>query len=140
MQVLSDRARKWLRNRFEKWAGTFYQGPRPPEERLRQQAIDFANMYPNATRAMWVNFAAGLAEEVWKSAYLHGVEWTEREEMDALPDPDHEMDQIDPEWRDAPAELEDPDSIVPEEATERSMQAREIAAFERATGRAMRRF
>lgn len=138
--MLSDRARKWLRQRFEKWAGSFYDGPRPPEERLRQQATDFANMYPHATRAMWVNFAAGLAEEVWKSAYLHGVEWTEREEMDALPDPDHEMDQIDPEWRDSPALIEDPDSIVPEEATERSAQAREIAAFERATGRAMRRF
>lgn len=138
--MLSDRAKKWLRQRFEKWAGSFYQGPRPPEERLRQQAVDFANMFPAATREQWVNFAAGLAEEVWRSAYLHGIEWAEREDMDALPDPETIMDQIDPEWRDNPAPLEDPDCIVPETVNERELQAREITMFERATGRAMRRF
>lgn len=134
--MLSDRARKWLRNRFEKWAGTFYQGPRPPEERLRQQAIDFANMFPNATREQWVNFTSGLAEEVWRSAYLHGVEWAAREDMDL--DPEEVMDQIDPEWRDSPAVLEDPERVVPEEMNERSLQAREISMFDRAMGRTRR--
>lgn len=138
--MLSDRARKWLRQRFEKWAGSFYDGPRPPEERLRQQATDFANMYPHATRAMWVKFASGLAEEVWRSAYLQGVEWAERENMGTLPDPDKIMDAIDPEWRDNPAPLEDPDRIVPHAVTEGELQAREITRFEQAQGRAKRRF
>lgn len=137
--MLSEQARKWLRQKFEKWAGTFYDGPRPPEERLRQQATDFANMFPHATRAMWVNFASGLAEEVWKSAYLHGVEWAAREDMDAMPDPETIMNEIDPEWRDSPSVLEgDPDEVVPEETTERALQAREIKAFDRAMGRTRR--
>lgn len=134
--MLSDRAKRWLRNRFEKWAGSFYQGPRPPEERLRQQAIDFANMYPSASRENWVNFAAGLAEEVWKSAYIHGVEHAAREDFDL--DPEVVMNDIDPEWRDSPSVLLDPEQIVPEEVTERSLQAREIAMFDEALGRKRR--
>lgn len=136
--MLSDRARKWLRQRFEKWAGTFYDGPRPPEDRLREQVVLFANMYPNATRAVWVEFATGLAEEVWRSAYLQGVEWAEREDMGLLPDPDRIMDEIDPEWRDSPSALEDPDRIVPETIADRQLQARELTTFERVVGRARR--
>lgn len=134
--MLSDRARKWLRQRFEKWAGTFYDGPRPPEDRLREQVVLFANMYPNATRAVWVEFATGLAEEVWRSAYLQGVEWAEREDMGLLPDPERIMDEIDPEWRDSPSALEDPDRIVPETIADRQLQARELTTFERVVGRA----
>ena len=133
--MLSDRMKKWLRNSFEKLAGSFYQGPKPPEERLRQHAVDFANMYPNATRQHWVNFAAGLAEEVWRSAYVHGLEWSAREDMDALPSPEEVMDQIDPEWRDSPSVLEDPDRIVPEKVETGALQAREIGMFQRVTGR-----
>lgn len=128
--MLSDRAKKWLRNRFEKWAGSFYQGPRPPEERLRQQAIDFANMYPHATREQWVSFASGLAEEVWRSAWLQGVEWTERTDADL--NPEVVMDQIDPDWRHSQAfDLEDPERVVPDFVPDGKKQLSEMLLFER---------
>ena len=127
--MLSDRSRKWLRKRFEKLAGSFYSGPRPPEERLRQQAIDFANMYRFATREQWVSFAAAMAEEVWRSAYLAGVEWTEREEMDLRPEA--VMDQVDPFWRSSPAfELVDPDAVVSDVVPEGAREQMESARFE----------
>lgn len=90
---------KWLRKAREKYLGTFYEGPDPPE-RLREMVIDFANHHPRATRVEWVDFAAGIADECFRSGYVRGYDYTERT-PDWRPDvpPEVLADWIDPTWK-----------------------------------------
>lgn len=98
MQFLSDRARAWLRDKFEKAVGTYYEGEEPPE-RIGQQVIVFANMHPHATRAEWTEFAAEFARECYRAGYLRGVEWVERDEQrEGGPSPEEIANQLDPDW------------------------------------------
>ena len=136
--ILSDRARAWLRRRLEKATDTFYEGPRPPA-RLRTGVLAFANAHPSATREDWAAFAASLAEEAWRSAFIRGVEHVEREPPDhpLRPSPDDYMDEIDPEWRWSPAvDLENPNEVVPEDVPEGERIERQF----RAAGMRIRRF
>ncbi len=107
---------RWLRNRAEAWIGQRYEGPAPPA-RLREQVISFANMYPHATRRMWENFASDFAEQCYRSGYIRGVEWAERDPdaFDPSVTPEMIADEMDPDWRWRPAVvLENPDGLVPE--------------------------
>lgn len=104
---------KWLRRKVEKWAGTYYEGQKAPE-RLREQVIAFANMYPTATRGQFVEMAASLAEEAYAAGYLRGVEWAERD-PEPFPgaSPETIADEIDPDWKWRPAiQLEVPPGEV----------------------------
>lgn len=109
---------RWLRNRAEAWLGRLYEGPSAPK-RLREQAIAFANMHPNATRGEWLAFAAGFAEECYEAGYVRGLEWAERdpEPEGGKPSPEEIADEMDPDWLWRPSlvmELPEGD-VVPEE-------------------------
>jgi hypothetical protein len=111
---------KWFRNTLERLLERYEEGERPPA-RLREQVIMFASMNPHATRAEWVTFAAGLAEEAYQSGYIRGVEWCERDESATAVGQTPEMiaDAIDPSWRDRPWQPQvyldgNPDAVVPE--------------------------
>jgi hypothetical protein len=128
--ILSTRAQKWLRGKLEKWAGTFYDGPKPPE-RLREHIIMFANANPKATRVEWADFAIKFSESVFQSAYVRGIEHSERDpDIDdgRLP-PDMIADQMDPDWRWRPeVVLELPHEIVPDTRAEEAVIRETIAA------------
>jgi hypothetical protein len=68
--------RKWLRRQYDKLRGRFYEGPDPPP-RLGQAAAAFASSGKHTTEE-WIDFAAHLAGESYRSGYLRGVEWRER--------------------------------------------------------------
>lgn len=133
--MLSDRVKKWLRARLEKWAGTFYEGPEPPE-RFRDHAVFFANLNPRATREEWVEFATELSRETYSAGYYRGYEASERERGDAedfttLP-PDIIADQMDPEWRNSDAVVLDfPEAIVPESVAHADLIREQMALANR---------
>lgn len=133
--MLSDRVKKWLRARLEKWAGTFYEGPEPPD-RFRDHAVFFANLNPRATREEWVEFATELARETYSAGYMRGYEASEREQDEddgntQLP-PDLIADRLDPDWRNSDAVVLDfPDAIVPESVGEADLIREQIALVNR---------
>lgn len=131
---------RWLAKKTEQVLGRFYEGPEPPA-RLRGLALAFANDHPHATRAEWLEFAAGHAEEAWRQAYVRGVAYVERDPEGWRPDvpPEEAMSFVDPDWRDSPAvDLRDPGREVPELWAEEDVSRdhlREAAALERAARR-----
>ncbi len=95
----------------EKLFDRFYEGPEPPD-RLGDMVIAFANMYPSATRLDWVQFASEHARECYRSGYLRGFEYAEREPDEPEVDPDELMDALEGRaWRDNPVgpDLSPPD-------------------------------
>lgn len=103
---------------MDKVLGEYAEGGSPPD-RLREQAVAFANLNPTATRAEFTFFAAAIAEAAWRAAYLRGVEHSEREPVEADPNmPEKIADHLDPDWRWRPMdELEAPDEVVPDRRT-----------------------
>lgn len=67
-----------LRNFVERWQRQFYEGPDAPA-RLADQVVAFANAHPRATRAEWVAFASENARACYRSGYMRGLEWTDRD-------------------------------------------------------------
>jgi len=90
---------RWLRRLYEKVKGIFYEGPNPPK-RLGDAVAVFAEMNPKATRIEWILFCTQLAEASYKSGWLRGYEWSERE-LDIKPehDPDRIADALLNNWR-----------------------------------------
>lgn len=133
---------KWVRNAIESWIGTRYEGPQPPK-RLEQQVLSFAEFYPKATRAEWVEFATRFAEECYRIGYTRGVEWAERDGEEGT-DPEALMDEIDPDWRSSdPVKLTNPDGVPPEErddGTPNMGDIEDLRAQLRALGPNLRRF
>lgn len=101
---------------LERWLGRLYEGPAPPD-RLVEMVFAFAEMYPNATRRQWVLFAASHARESYRSGYVRGFEYVERD-PDFFKDrsPDEVAAQLDPhEFPWSPdITLTRPDEVVPE--------------------------
>ncbi len=67
-----------LRNVWERLFGKFYDGPEPPE-RLTQMVQLFMIAHPFATRQQWAQFASKHSGETYKSGYVRGFEWAERD-------------------------------------------------------------
>jgi hypothetical protein len=67
-----------LRNLFQRLRGTYYEGPEAPS-RLGQIVEVFAASRRRATRRQWIEFARSLAEEAYRSGYVRGYEWAERD-------------------------------------------------------------
>lgn len=112
-------ARKFLRNLWERWRHRYYEGPEAPD-RLSQVVLEFAAINGKATKGEWIEFAAGLARESYRSGYVRGHEWAERDldRRDPLMDPEvvAEHEGHDWEWipfgqEAAPSEL---DEVVPD--------------------------
>lgn len=111
------RAGRLLRNLLERLLGRYYEGPEPPA-RLREQVLVFAGSNRRATRAEWVEFAAGIAGEAWRTGYHRGLEWSERDlvRRDPVRDPEElvrAMGEGD-RWLDVPVDLDDPAEVVQE--------------------------
>jgi len=92
---------KIIRNVLEKAFGRFYEGPECPE-RIADEAVEFANRNPIATREDWVIFAQDLAREAYKSGWQRGFEHVERAEtrfpwQEGMPD--DIANGVDPDWR-----------------------------------------
>lgn len=105
MSVISDRFKKFVRRTWEKFTGSWNEGPEPPD-RLADMAVYFANVNPHATRLDWVRFATEHAREAYKSGFLRGFENSERDPEDSEVDPDILADAYDSNWRWNPANLE----------------------------------
>lgn len=121
---------RWLRSKAEKWIGTFYEGPEPPD-RIDQLVAAFVEMYPNATRGEWIKFAIEHGREAYRSGYQRGAEYTERtDDWHPQVPPEVVADAIDPDWRWRPMDrgIEYGDAQpVTDEPDERKAVASEIA-------------
>lgn len=108
---------KRVRDAIERWLGTYYEGPEPPE-RMTVQVTVFANVFPHATRAEWVAFAQRAIYEAYCSGYVRGAEYVERAPETWLPevDPTEIADATMPGWRDEPvvlhAEVVDDEAVM----------------------------
>lgn len=94
----------------ERLLGTYYQGPEPPADRHRELVLLFAEAHPRATRREWMDLAAAMAGEAWRSGYAQGYEHTEREpgELRRLVRRSEEAaDALDPAWRERAGEDEE---------------------------------
>ncbi len=114
--------RKWLVAKAEKFAERHYEGPNPPE-RLDQLIIEFAKLYPRATRADWVRMAVEHGRECYKAGYTRGVEYVERDkDWHPVVPPEVLADMHDPDWRwrpmDSGIEYPGPEQVVPDEPGE----------------------
>lgn len=88
-----------LRRLRERLLGEYYEGPDPPV-RLAEMAMAFAEAHPRATRREWLQFAISHAGEAYRSGYLRGHEWAERDpEARVDVPPDLAADLVDPDWR-----------------------------------------
>jgi hypothetical protein len=97
--MITSRAKKWIRAWLEKLIGCFYEGEVPPQ-RLREIVTVWANEHPHATRAEWLTMVEEWGDEVYRSAFLRGVEYVERDPTFWKDiDPDLIADEIDPDWR-----------------------------------------
>jgi hypothetical protein len=103
-------AARLLKRLCQRLFGTLDEGYAPPV-RYRELAMMFANRHPKATRADWVEFAAGMADEAHKAGFVLGWEadvctadkpWR----ADA---PERAAAALDPGWRWAPEVLLDPE-------------------------------
>lgn len=129
--MLADRVKRWWRNRKEKKKEAFYEGPIPPEHRLRKEALAFATLHPNALLAEWVEFATKLAIQSYREGWTRGYEYIERDKepfREDLP-PDVVADMIDRTWRESdPVALPEPlnrtvaAALSPQEIYERQLQ------------------
>lgn len=91
------------RRLLERWAGTYYEGPKAPS-RLGEMVVEFANLYPHATRSEWVVFAQHHADECYRGGFVRGAEWAERDYQSRMPDvtPEELADNEAPDWRWSP--------------------------------------
>ncbi len=92
-----------VRNSRRRARGSFYWGPSMPDRFLLLIA-EFARRHPRATRAGWAEMAAHLAGQAYRSGYVRGYEWAERdlERRDPAEDPEAAADREGHgwEWRD----------------------------------------
>ena len=96
-----SRVGRWLRRFLEKRLANYYEGPDAPE-RLAEMVVWFANANPHATRAEWVEFAALHAAECYRSGYVRGYEYSERDPVVREFQPEEVADALYPDWRWAP--------------------------------------
>lgn len=114
--IFSDRIHRQLK-RLARW----YLGdelPSQPEQfsdLYEDMLTQFANMYPDATRAQWQHFAMTLSTLAFGDgrAYEQNLQL----EVDVkLGAPEDMADKLDRNWRvSPPLDLMDPDGIVPEQ-------------------------
>lgn len=78
-----------MRNAWEWWRDRYYEGPTPPT-RLTAAVKTFAAMHPRASRAQWIEFASHFAGEAYRTGYVRGLEWCERDldRRDPMVDPE----------------------------------------------------
>lgn len=127
MTVLS----RWAAKKAEQYLKRYYEGPEPPL-RFADMAIEFANLYPTATRAQWLRFATEHAREAYRAGYQRGYEYVERDPdffRTDLP-PDKIADMHDPDWRWRPMDrgmsYAEPDAIPKDEPDEYEETIRHI--------------
>lgn len=72
------RFQRLMRNLWERMRGRYYEGPDAPP-RLGEAVKTFAAMHPRASRKQWIDFATHIASESYKSGYVRGLEWAERD-------------------------------------------------------------
>jgi hypothetical protein len=111
------RLARFVRNILEMLLARFYEGPEPPK-RLAEMVLVFANMHPRATRAEWTAFAQAHANETYRTGYVRGLEFAERD-LDRRPkdDPERLMAAMGygDGWLDEPVDLSAPTDVVQEE-------------------------
>lgn len=83
------RLARWMRGLAERFAERYYEGPEPPM-RLAEQVVAFAKANPEATRGEWGKYAVALAQSAYRSGYVRGIEWAERD-LDKLEPGDPEL-------------------------------------------------
>ena len=140
MTILS----RWIATRAEKYLERYYEGPEPPV-RLADIVIEFANLYPTATRAQWVRFVTEHAREAYRSGYQRGYEYVERDPDFFSKDMPPEMiaDLHDPDWRWRPMRsgigYGEPDAVPKDEPDEYEETLRQIKASMQRAKEATRR-
>ena len=97
-----------LHRAVERWLGRHYEGPEPPR-RLAEIVRHFARLRPRAMQREWIEFAAEHARECYRTGYLRGLEWAERDldRREPTVDPEDLVRALDPggTWLDEPIDL-----------------------------------
>lgn len=131
---------KFIKSGLERTFGKYYEGPEAPD-RIRKMVAAFAAEHPRATRQEWIDFACEHACEAYKSGYVRGFEYVERDPdmfRKDLP-PEVIADMLDPNWRwgdevdPFTGDVREvvPDERIEEEEVQRNMEeAREMYARE----------
>lgn len=88
-------AKRMLRNMAQRVAKVFYEGPEPPK-RLAVAVDEFARANQHATQRDWSTFALHFAQECYRTGYVRGLEWSERdiERRDPAVDPEVFVEQV----------------------------------------------
>jgi hypothetical protein len=91
---------RFFRRAIEKTAAIYYEGPEPPL-RLGDYVEEFARRNPYATRGEWINFTKQQCAESYRSGWMRGYEYVERDEDEEIKkaDPESIADALDPDWR-----------------------------------------
>jgi hypothetical protein len=80
---------RWLLHIVERVIGRYYEGPTPPRH-VREEVRLFRVVHPHATADQWEEFAAMMAENCYRSGFVRGYEWQERD----WPGPEVEPEQL----------------------------------------------
>jgi hypothetical protein len=90
---------RWIRNFIEWFLRRYYEGPDAPP-RLAQNVTAFAALHPHATVAEWMEFSSRFANECYRTGYVRGLEWAERDldRRDPVDDPEVLLDKRDNDW------------------------------------------
>jgi len=78
---------RWFRNLLERLAGRYYEGAEPPRH-IREEVRLFRVMHGAATADQWEEFAAMMAENCYRSGFVRGYEWAERDWPGPAVDPE----------------------------------------------------
>ena len=78
---------RFLSRLAEKVADRYYEGPDAPQ-RLAEEVRLFRAIYPEASPDEWAEFAIRLAGNAYRSGYVRGVEYVERDPNPPEPDQD----------------------------------------------------
>jgi len=86
--------KRFARNMVQMIRKQFYEGPDPPA-RIASAVRHFIEVCPNATKEQWREFAELHAQECYRTGYVRGLEWAERD-LDRKPkdDPDVLAEQM----------------------------------------------
>jgi len=91
--------KQFIRNVMQRLGGTFYEGPDAPQ-RIADAVRHFASHKVYVSHDEWLYFATLHAQECYKTGYIRGLEWAERDldRRDPTTDPDVLLANAEHNW------------------------------------------
>lgn len=88
---------RFVRNLVERFLGRYYEGPNPPRH-ISEEVRLFRILHPTATPEQWETFANLMAEKCYRSGFVRGYEWVERDWPGPAQDPEVLAEAMSHDW------------------------------------------